>query len=297
MFSPTMEVATTTMASRFTVEKRMLAIPKSSNIMTSKRNLKISSPIKASASSSSSSSLTSNILSPGSVSGDFCGQRIRPASLNPSSFTSVSRGGGKRNVITMVIPFVNGSAFEQPPPDLASYLFRERIVYLGMPLVPSVTELLVAEFMYLDYEDEKKPIYFYINSTGTTKNGEKLAYDTEAFAVYDTMRWVQAPIYTLCVGNAWGEASLLLAAGAIGHRAALPSSTIMFKEPIGRVQGQATFIESARQDIKKTKEEMVKLYARHTGQTLEKVAEDIKRPKYFTPSEAVEYGLIDRVTL
>ncbi|KAL5551339.1 hypothetical protein UlMin_001515, partial [Ulmus minor] len=84
-----------------------------------------------------------------------------------------------------VIPFSRGSAWEQPPPDLASYLYKNRIVYLGMSLVPSVTELILAEFLYLQYEDAEKPIY--INSTGTTKGGEKLGYETEAFAVYDVM--------------------------------------------------------------------------------------------------------------
>ncbi|KAJ9537045.1 hypothetical protein OSB04_029778 [Centaurea solstitialis] len=130
------------------------------------------------------------------------------------------------------------------------------------------------------YEDDKKPIYLYINSTGTTKGGEKLGYETEAFAIYDVMRYVKPPIFTLCVGNAWGEAALLLAAGAKGNRSALPSSTIMIKQPIARFQGQATD---------------VKLYAKHIGKTTEEIEEDIRRPKYFSPSEAVEYGIIDKV--
>ncbi|GAB4857682.1 hypothetical protein Ancab_015588 [Ancistrocladus abbreviatus] len=94
----------------------------------------------------------------------------------------------------------------------------------------SVTELILAEFLYLQCEDEEKPIYLYINSTGTTTviaGGEKLGYETEAFAIYDVMRYVKPPIFTLCVGNAWGEAALLLAAGAKGNRVALLSSTIM----------------------------------------------------------------------
>uniref|UniRef100_A0A2C9WAS9 ATP-dependent Clp protease proteolytic subunit n=1 Tax=Manihot esculenta TaxID=3983 RepID=A0A2C9WAS9_MANES len=107
----------------------------------------------------------------------------------------------------MVIPYTRGSAWEQPPPDLASYLFKNQIVYMGMPLVPSVTELILAEVLYLQYEDEETPIYLYINSTGTTKGGEKLGYETEAFAIYDVMGYVKPPIFTLCVGNAWGEAA------------------------------------------------------------------------------------------
>lgn len=194
----------------------------------------------------------------------------------------------------MVIPF-SGDPSQEHPPDLASYLFKNRIVYLGMSLVPSVTELILAEFLYLQYEDEDKPIYLYINSTGTTKGGEKLGYETEAFAVYDVMSYVKPPIFTLCVGNAWGEAALLLAAGAKGNRAALPSSTIMIKQPIAQFQGQATDVELMRKEVNNVKAELVKLYSKNTGKSPEEIEEDIRRPKYFSPSEAVEYGIIDKV--
>uniref|UniRef100_A0A0E0JGX0 ATP-dependent Clp protease proteolytic subunit n=1 Tax=Oryza punctata TaxID=4537 RepID=A0A0E0JGX0_ORYPU len=204
-------------------------------------------------------------------------------------------GGGSRDVVAMVVPFLRGTAWQQPPPDLASFLYKNRIVYLGMCLVPSVTELMLAEFLYLQYDDAEKPIYLYINSTGTTKNGEKLGYETEAFAIYDAMRYVKVPIFTLCVGNAWGEAALLLAAGAKGNRAALPSSTIMIKQPIGRFQGQATDVDIARKEIRNVKIEMIKLLSRHIGKSVEEIAQDIKRPKYFSPSEAVDYGIIDKV--
>lgn len=205
------------------------------------------------------------------------------------------RSPGTRGIVTMVIPFQRGSAWEQPPPDLASYLFKSRIVYLGMSLVPAVTELIMAELLYLQYDDPEKPVYMYINSTGTTKDGEKLGYETEAFAVYDTMQYVKPPIFTLCIGNAWGEASLLLAAGAKGNRASLPSSTIMIKQPISQVRGQATDIDLARKEIRKVKNDMVDLYARHTGHPKDKIEQDMRRPKYFSPQEAIEYGLIDKV--
>ncbi|KAL5973810.1 ATP-dependent Clp protease proteolytic subunit-related protein 4, chloroplastic [Asimina triloba] len=245
-----------------------------------------------------------------------------------------------------VIPFRRGNAWEQPPPDLASYLYKNRIIYLGMSLVPSVTELMLAQFLYLQFEDMSKPVYLYINSTGTTKKllggetfvldslevikylhlllltvspielnyvlhlsrgyglghcmddkegGVKYGYETEAFAIYDVMRYMGAPVFTLCVGNAWGEAALLLAAGAKGNRAALPSSTIMIRQPISRAQGQASDVEILRKEIRNVKAELVKLYAKHMGKTPEQIEEDIKRPKYFSPSEAVEYGIIDKV--
>ncbi|XP_065630847.1 ATP-dependent Clp protease proteolytic subunit-related protein 4, chloroplastic [Quercus suber] len=109
------------------------------------------------------------------------------------------------------------------------------------------------------------------------------------------MRYVKPPIFTLCVGNAWGEAALLLAAGAKGNRSALPSSTIMIKQPIARFQGQASDIELARKEIKNVKAELVNLLAKHVGKSPEQVDADIRRPKYFSPSEAVEYGIIDKV--
>ncbi|KAL7160570.1 hypothetical protein ABFS83_01G105300 [Erythranthe nasuta] len=257
--------------------------------MTLSPNLVLASP----SSSSRRPSPPTSFLSPfvgGSVSGDFSGLKIRPASLSTPSSSNAKRG-----VVTMVIPFSRGSAWEQPPPDLASYLYKNRIVYLGMSLVPSVTELILAEFLYLQYEDEEKPIYLYVNSTGTTKGGEKLGYETEAFAIYDVMRYVKPPIFTLCVGNAWGEAALLLAAGAKGNRSALPSSTIMIKQPIARFQGQATDVELMRKEVRNVKAELVKLYAKHIGKSPEEIEADIRRPKYFSPSEALEYGIIDKV--
>ncbi|KAL6349326.1 hypothetical protein AAG906_033982 [Vitis piasezkii] len=271
-----------TMASNLFTHTRMLAPPTNSGTTSSNRTL-------------ASFSLRANLLSPyvgGSVASDFSGQKIRPSSLYSASF---SGSHAKRGGVTMVIPFTRGSALDQPPPDLPSYLFKNRIVYLGMSLVPSVTELILAEFLYLQYDDAEKPIYLYINSTGTTKGGEKLGYETEAFAIYDVMGYVKSPIFTLCVGNAWGEAALLLAAGAKGNRSALPSSTIMIKQPIARFQGQATDIDLARKEVKNVKAELVKLFAKHIGKSPEEIEADIRRPKYFSPSEAVEYGIIDKV--
>ncbi|KAF3324724.1 ATP-dependent Clp protease proteolytic subunit-related protein 4 [Carex littledalei] len=182
-----------------------------------------------------------------------------------------------------------------PPPDLSSHLFKNRIVYLGLPLIPEVTEILIAQLIFLQEEDPQKPIYLYINSTGVVKNDPRLGYETEAFALYDIMRVIEPPIFTLCVGNAWGDAALLLAAGARGNRAALPSTSIMIKEPLCRFQGQASSSENARKEMKNMKNEMVHMLAKHTGQSPEKIEEDIKQPKYFTPTEAVKYGLIDKV--
>eukprot|EP00239_Pterosperma_sp_CCMP1384_P008652 CAMPEP_0197857462 /NCGR_PEP_ID=MMETSP1438-20131217/30563_1 /TAXON_ID=1461541 /ORGANISM="Pterosperma sp., Strain CCMP1384" /LENGTH=171 /DNA_ID=CAMNT_0043473307 /DNA_START=418 /DNA_END=933 /DNA_ORIENTATION=+ len=166
---------------------------------------------------------------------------------------------------------------------------------MGMTLVPAVTELILAEMLYLQFEDADKPIIFYINSTGTTKEGQKMGYDTEAMAIYDTMQYIKPPIHTLCVGNAWGEAAMLLAAGAKGYRAALPSSTIMLKQPISTFRGQASDLEIQRQEIRNTKAQMLDILSQNTPKTIEELEKDTNRPLYLDPDAAVEYGIIDRV--
>uniref|UniRef100_A0A804K6W6 ATP-dependent Clp protease proteolytic subunit n=1 Tax=Musa acuminata subsp. malaccensis TaxID=214687 RepID=A0A804K6W6_MUSAM len=123
--------------------------------------------------------------------------------------------------------------------------------------------------------------------------GEKLPSVTEAFAIYDVMRFVKPPIFTLCVGNAWGEAALLLAAGTKGHRAALPSSRIMIRRHAAQCQEEDT--DSVRKIVRDTNFELICLYSFHTGEPPWKISEDIRRPKYLTPHEAVEYGIIDKV--
>jgi ATP-dependent Clp protease protease subunit len=191
---------------------------------------------------------------------------------------------------------LSGDATEQTPPDLPSYLFKERIVYLGMSLVPAVTELMLAELLYLQYDNPTRPIYMYINSTGVAKGAGKLGYEAEAFAIYDTMRYIKPPVYTVCVGTAFGEAAMLLAAGKAGNRAALPSATMMIRQPMQRfTQMQASDVDIYRNELRKTNGNVVSLLAKHTGHSEEKIALDISRPKYFNPYEAKEYGLIDTV--
>lgn len=197
--------------------------------------------------------------------------------------------------ISAVIPSMQGNADTQSPPDLPSFIFKERIVYLGMTLVPSVTELILAELLYLQYEDTSKPIYLYINSTGTSKEGQKYGYDTEAFAIYDTMKYVNPAIHTVAVGTAWGEAAMLLASGEKGHRAALPSASIMIKQPINAFRGQASELEIQRKEIRNTKQQTLDVLSKGIGKSIEEIEKDINRPKYFDPWEAVEYGLIDQV--
>mmetsp|Transcript_5866 Transcript_5866/g.10192 ORF Transcript_5866/g.10192 Transcript_5866/m.10192 type:complete len:314 (+) Transcript_5866:95-1036(+) len=184
-----------------------------------------------------------------------------------------------------------------PPPDLATRLFSERIMYLGMPIDSSVAELLTAQLFVL-VQEAPDPIYFYINSTGIAKSNTKYGNEHEAIAVYNMMRGVQkfCPIYTLCVGNAFGEAALLLSAGSPGKRAALRSATLMMRQPLQRLYSmQASDIDIYRKVTREKTATMAKYFALHTKKSEEQILDDFQRPRYFNPYEAVEYGLIDTV--
>ena len=201
----------------------------------------------------------------------------------------------RSRVISNVIPSYGSGSRASTPPDLPSYLFANRIVYLGMALVPSVTELILAELLWLNMEDPKKPVTMYINSTGITKEGRKLAYDTEAMAIYDTMQYVRTPISTVAVGNAWGEAGMLLAAGTKGRRAALPSASIMIRQPQGGARGQATDIDIYRREARRTRGQVLDILSKHTGKAVDVLDKDTNRPLYMSPQDAVNYGIIDKV--
>lgn len=193
-------------------------------------------------------------------------------------------------------PYYGDSSYRTPPPDLPSLLLNERIVYLGMPLVPAVTELIIAELLFLQYEDPDKPIKIYINSTGTSSyNGDPVGFETEAFAICDTMRYIKPPIHTICIGSAMGMAAMLLSAGTKGCRASLPNASIILHQPKSYAQGQATDIQIRAKEVLANKVTMIDILSRNTGQTPEKIAKDMDRLFYITPQQAKEYGLIDRV--
>lgn len=193
-------------------------------------------------------------------------------------------------------PYYGDSFYRTPPPDLPSLLLNERIVYLGMPLVPAVTELIIAELLYLQYDDPEKPIKIYINSTGTSSyNGEPIGFETEAFAICDTMRYIKPPIHTICIGSAMGMAAMLLSSGTKGCRASLPNASIILHQPKSYAQGQATDIQIRAREVLANKATMLNILSRTTGQTREKIEKDMDRSFYMTPQQAQEYGLIDRV--
>lgn len=203
-------------------------------------------------------------------------------------------------------PYYGDTSFRTPPPDLPSLLLKERIVYLGMPLFSSddvkrrvgvdVTELIIAQLLYLQFDDPDKPIFFYINSTGTSwYDGDAIGFETEAFAICDTLSYIKPPVHTICVGQAMGTAAMILAAGTKGYRASLAHATIVLNQPRTGAQGQATDIQIRAQEVFVNKRVTLEILSKSTGQSTEKIAKDTDRMLYLTPAEAKEYGIIDRV--
>ncbi|MBT9316750.1 ATP-dependent Clp protease proteolytic subunit [Leptothoe spongobia] len=209
------------------------------------------------------------------------------------------------NIKAVQAPYYGGdAAFRTPPPDLESLLLKERIVYLGLPLVSSdykrqigdVTKLIMAQLLYLEFDDPDKPIYFYINSTGTSwYTGDAIGFESEAFAICDTMRYIRPPVHTICIGQAMGTASMILASGTKGFRASLPHATIVLNQSRTGAQGQATDIQIRAKEVIANREAILDILSRCTGQTVEKLKKDTDRMFYLTPTEAKDYGLIDRV--
>ncbi|MBD1905137.1 ATP-dependent Clp protease proteolytic subunit [Funiculus sociatus GB2-A5] len=193
-------------------------------------------------------------------------------------------------------PYYGDNFYRTPPPDLPSMILKERIVYLGTPLVPEVTKLIIAQLLFLQYEDPEKPIKIYINSTGTSRyDGEPVGFETEAFAICDTMNYIKPPIHTICIGSAMGMAAMLLSAGTKGFRASLPHATIILHQTKSYARGQATDIQIRAKEVLANKDTMLDILSRNTGQSKQKISKDMDRLYYLTPHQAVEYGLIDRV--
>jgi len=183
-----------------------------------------------------------------------------------------------------------------PPPDLPSLLLHNRIVYIGMPLVPAVTELVIAELLYLNYESTSDPITMYINSSGTTTaNGQAVGFETEAFAIADVMKYVRPPVHTVALGQAFGAASMLLSQGKRGYRFALPNATILLNQPKSQARGQASDIAIKAKEVAHNRKTTCELIATACGKPVENVIQDCSRVKYLQPHEAVQYGLIDEV--
>ncbi len=171
--------------------------------------------------------------------------------------------------------------------DIFSRLLMDRIVFLGTPVDDNVANIIIAQLLFLEAEDPEKDIFMYINSPG----GSVYA----GLAIYDTMQYLSAPVNTMCMGLAASMGALLLAAGAEGKRSALPNSRIMIHQPSGGSQGTAADIEIQAKEILYARERLNEILARHTGQTVERIADDVDRDRFMSPIEAKEYGIIDQV--
>lgn len=188
------------------------------------------------------------------------------------------------NIIPMVIE--TGPRGERAF-DIFSLLLRERIVFLGTPIVDHTANLIIAQLLFLEREDPEKDINIYINSPG--------GVITAGLAVYDTMRLVRCDVSTICVGMAASMATILLSAGTKGKRYALPNSTIHMHQPIGGAQGQASDIEIAAREILRVQDKIRNILSLHTGQDYDKIARDTDRDYYLTPEQALEYGIVDEI--
>ncbi len=171
--------------------------------------------------------------------------------------------------------------------DIYSRLLNERIIFLGTAVDDQIANLIVAQLLHLESSDPDKDISIYINSPG----GSIYA----GLAIYDTMQFIKPDVQTICCGIAMSMGSLLLAGGAKGKRFSLPNSRILIHQPSAGFEGQSTDIEIHMREILKTRERIDEIYAKHTGQSVEKVHDDMERDRFFKPDEAATYGLIDKV--
>lgn len=185
-----------------------------------------------------------------------------------------------------------------PPPDLPSLLLDSRIIYIGMPLVPAVTELIVSELLYMQYTDPARPCYIYINSTGCQRaDGEVVGFETEATSIYDTMKYIGNEIFTVGTGVAIGQACMLLSAGDKGKRFMTKNATAMLHQPRVPSTGQRQAIELhiKWKEVLEQKKTMVDILSQTTGHSKEKIDSDIQRPLYMTAKDAIAYGIIDKI--
>jgi len=171
--------------------------------------------------------------------------------------------------------------------DIFSRLLMDRIVFLGSPINDDVSNIIIAQLLFLEADNPERDIYLYLNSPGGVVSS--------GLAIYDTMQYLKAPVHTICMGMAASMGSFLLAAGAKGKRSALPHSRIMIHQPSGGAQGTAADIEIQAREILYLRAKLNSLYALHTGQPIETIERDMDRDRFMSAEEAKEYGLIDHI--
>ncbi|MBE9061508.1 ATP-dependent Clp protease proteolytic subunit [cf. Phormidesmis sp. LEGE 11477] len=185
--------------------------------------------------------------------------------------------------------------------NIFTRMSQERILFLNQPLTDGVANSLVSALLYLDSEDQSKPIYLYINSigdpvmSGQADESAGMISIRAGLAVYDTIAHIKSEVLTICMGTAYGMAAVLLAAGVKGKRAALPHTSIALTHPTTLTRGQATDINLEATEVLAKRKLIQQILANSTGQSAEKIAKDMERMFYLSPAEAKDYGLIDRV--
>ncbi|TSC82879.1 MAG: ATP-dependent Clp protease, protease subunit [Parcubacteria group bacterium Gr01-1014_20] len=171
--------------------------------------------------------------------------------------------------------------------DIYSRLLKERIIFLGGPIVDAVANSVIAQLLFLEHEDSKKDIKLYLNTPGGSV--------TAGLAIYDTMQYVKPDVQTICVGMAASMGAVLLAAGKKGKRFSLPNAEVLLHQVMGGVEGQAIEVEITARHIIKIKDKINQILAKHTGKPIGKIEKDTDRDFYMTPLEAKEYGLVDEI--
>ena len=171
--------------------------------------------------------------------------------------------------------------------DIYSRLLKDRIIFLGSPIMDEVANVITAQLLFLESEDPERDIYFYINSPGGSI--------TSGLAIYDTMQYIKPKISTVCLGQAASMGAILLAAGAKGKRFALPHSRIMIHQPLGGFQGAAADVDIQAREMLRMREELNEILMKHTGQSLKKIEKDTDRDLFMSGKQALEYGLVDEV--
>ena len=193
-----------------------------------------------------------------------------------------------KNLTNNLIPMVvEQSSRGERAYDIYSRLLKERIIFLTGPIDDNIASLVSAQLLFLESENPKKEISFYINSPG--------GIVWSGLAVYDTMQYISSKIMTICIGQAASASSLLLAAGEKDMRFSLPNSRIMIHQPSGGYQGQVTDLEIQTNEIIKTKKRLNQIYAKHTGRSVDEIKKALERDKFMTPEDAKSFGLIDKV--
>jgi len=187
-----------------------------------------------------------------------------------------------------LIPMViDKSPFGERAYDIYSRLLKERIIFLGEPIDDHVANIMIAQLLFLEADDPKKEIKIYINSPGGSV--------TSALAIYDTMRYVKCDVATICIGQAASAAAVLLASGAKGKRFSLPNARVLIHQVMGGAEGQAKDVAIQTREMLRVKQQVDKILAQHTGQSVSKIEKDTDRDFFMTAEDAVRYGLIDKI--